>query len=145
MKKYERILGTRMVFAAFSINLVFRTVSVFVFFKQKRTISKICQYWLIFQSQKMCIYHQICLKKLFLLLEFGMKVFQSLAIEINLKHLKIKLLLILNNNVNFTTTKKIVCFTKYESIWQDLTIQTVHFTAFRVENKTIKLKSLFGQ
>ena len=35
MKKYERILGTRMVFAVISINLVFGTVSVFVFLNKK--------------------------------------------------------------------------------------------------------------
>ena len=43
MKKYERINDIYMVFAVFTINLVFETVSAFVVNSQKRTIKKKCK------------------------------------------------------------------------------------------------------
>ena len=42
VKKYERIWGTFMAFAFFSINFVFGTVLEFFFNSQKRTIIKRC-------------------------------------------------------------------------------------------------------
>ena len=73
------------------------------------------------------------------------KGFQSLAVEMNDKHLK-SIFLRFRKTISikeYATFIFTYLWVKYESIWPDFTIKTVSFSDMLVQ--ILKLKSLFGQ